>query len=114
MGNKIIYLASPYTHPERMVREIRFHKVTEYTAKLVAEGNIVFSPISYGHLLSEFHNMPTDFEFWENFCLTFLSKCDEMYILKLEGWEESEGIDQEEQFCNFNNKPVKYIDYEKK
>jgi hypothetical protein len=112
MENKIIYLASPYTHPERMVKELRFHKVTEYTAKQVAEGNIVFSPITYGHLLSEFHDMPTDFKFFENFCLTFLSKCDEMHILKIEGWEESEGIDQEEQFCYMNNIPVKYIDYE--
>ena len=56
--------------------------------------------------------MPTNFEFWSDFCLTFLSKCSEMHVLKMDGWEISNGIDQEEQFCSVNNIPIKYIDYE--
>jgi len=109
---KIIYLASPYSHPEKHVRELRYLQVTEYTAKQVAVGNIVFSPITYGHVLSEHVDMPTDFEFWSDFCLTFLSKCSEMHVLKIDGWEVSNGIDQEEQYCYVNNIPIKYIDYE--
>jgi hypothetical protein len=108
---KIIYLASPYSHEEKHTRELRFLQVTDYAAKQVALGNIVFSPISYGHLLSEHQDMPTNFEFWENFCLKFLSKCDEMHILKLDGWEISYGVNMEEQYCNLNNILVKYIDH---
>ena len=109
--NKIIYLASPYSHEDKYIRELRYLQVTEYTAKQVALGNIVFSPISYGHILSEFEDLPTDFKFWENFCFSFLSKCDEMHVLKLDGWELSNGIDMEEQYCYVNNIPTKYIDY---
>lgn len=112
--SKIIYLACPYSHEEKHIRELRFLQVTDYTAKQVALGNIVFSPISYGHLLSEFKDMPLNFEFWENFCLTFLSKCDEMHILKLEGWSESIGINGEGSYCRDNNIKIKYIDYERK
>lgn len=46
--NKIIYLASPYSHEDKHVRELRFIQVTDYAAKQVALGNIVFSPITYG------------------------------------------------------------------
>jgi hypothetical protein len=110
--NKIIYLASPYSHEDKHIRELRYLQVTEYTAKQVALGNIVFSPISYGHILSEFKDLPTDFKFWENFCFTFLSKCDEMHVLKMDGWDISNGIDMEEQYCTINNILIKYIDYE--
>lgn len=110
--SKIIYIASPYSHAEKHVREQRYLQVTDYAAKQVAAGNIVFSPITFGHVLSEHVDMPTNFEFWSDFCLTFLSKCSEMHVLKMDGWEISNGIDQEEQFCSVNNIPIKYIDYE--
>ncbi len=109
---KIIYLASPYSHPEKHVRELRYHQVTEYAAKQIALGNIVFSPITYGHILSEYEDMPTNWKFWSDFCFSFLSKCSEMHVLKIDGWNLSEGIDQEEQYCYVNNIPIKYIDYE--
>lgn len=110
--NKIIYLASPYSHEEKHIRELRFLQVTDYTAKQIALGNIVFSPITYGHVLSEFNDLPTNFMFWEIFCLTFLSKCDEMHVLKLNDWSLSKGIFNEEEYCKKNNINIKYIDYE--
>jgi hypothetical protein len=108
---KIIYIASPYSHSDKHIRELRYLQVTEYCAKQVATGNIVFSPITYGHILSEHVDMPTTFDFWSNFCLTFLNKCDEMHVIKLEGWENSIGISEEESYCRDNNIPIKYIDY---
>jgi len=110
---KIIYLASPYSHPDKDVRELRFIQITEYAAEQVSKGNIVFSPITYGHVLSEYKDMPTDFSFWSEFCLTFLNKCEEMHVLKLEGWDKSIGISYEESYCRDNNIPIKYIEYGK-
>lgn len=110
--SKIIYLASPYTHEDKNVRELRFLQVADYTAKQMILGNIVFSPITYGHVLSEHQDMPTDFEFWENFCFTFLSKCSEMHVLKLDGWSLSKGVFAEEQYCRYNDIDIKYIDFE--
>lgn len=110
--SKIIYLASPYSHEDKHVRELRYLQITEYAAKQVAAGNIVFSPITYGHVLSEHVDMPTTFDFWANFCLTFLDKCEEMHVLKLDGWDLSKGIAEEESYCRDNNIPIKYIDYD--
>ena len=53
---------------------------------MVSEGNVVISPIIYGHNLLKFHNMPSNWEFWKNFCCTFLDKSDEMIVYMLDGF----------------------------
>ena len=45
----IIYLAAPYSHPDPGVRERRFRAINRAAAALIAEGRIVFSPISMSH-----------------------------------------------------------------
>jgi hypothetical protein len=109
--SEIIYIASPYSHEDKYVRELRYLQITDYCAKQVKEGNVVFSPITYGHILSEHVDMPTDFKFWKDFCITFLHKCSEMHIIKLDGWEESTGIQEEIKYCKFLDIPIKFIDY---
>ena len=112
--SKIIYLAAPYSHEDKHIRELRYLQITEVTARLIKEGNIVFSPITYGHILSEMEDLPTTFEFWEKFCLAFLEKCDEMYVLTLDGYSTSKGVSMELKYCDENKIPVKYIDYVQK
>lgn len=90
--SKIIYFASPYSHKDPKVVEDRVQKTSDMVAKLVSEGNVVISPIVYGHNLLQFHNMPSDWEFWKNFCQTFLHKSDEMIVYMLPGWDQSTGV----------------------
>lgn len=109
--NKLIYIASPYSHPVEDVRIENYELVSNLASKLCAEGHVVFSPITYGHTLVGFRpSMPTDWEFWKNFCLTFLSKCDEMIVYKMAGWEESKGMKEEITYCKENKIPITYID----
>lgn len=110
--SKIIYIASPYSHPIDDIRTENYNIVAAYTANLVESGVVAFSPIAYGHTLSGFKDMPTDFYFWENFCLTFLFKCEEMHVLKMPGWDLSKGVKQEMDFCLRNNIPIKFVEYE--
>lgn len=90
--SRIIYFASPYTHKDTKVVQERVQKTSEMVAKLVSEGNVVISPIVYGHNLLQFHDMPGDWDFWKNFCQTFLRKSDEMIVYMIDGWEQSTGI----------------------
>jgi hypothetical protein len=41
----VIYLVSPYSHPDPLVREERFQAACEATADLIRSGAIVYSPI---------------------------------------------------------------------
>ena len=108
---KIIYLASPYSHPDDDKRQENFEKISNIAADLCAEGKIAFSPITYGHTLVNFRgSMPTDWPFWKNFCLSFLEVSDELHVCKMEGWNHSRGVAEEIEFAIKNGIEIKYID----
>lgn len=111
--SELIYLASPYSHPEDAVREQNFVKVSQAAAKLTAEGKVVISPITYGHTLVGFHQMPVDWAFWENFCISILSRCDKLIVYKMEGWDQSRGLDAEVKYAIAKGIPVEYLEREK-
>lgn len=108
----MIYLASPYSHPDKDIREQNYIKVTKKAAELVSKGLVVVSPITYGHTLLDYKEMPTDWEFWNNFCLSILRHCDELWVYKMDGWNRSRGVAEEIEFAVKNNLHIKYIEYE--
>ena len=106
---KIIYFASPYSHVDASVVEERVQKTSELVAKLTSDGNVVISPIVYGHNLLKFHDMPSDWEFWKNFCQTFLRKSDEVIVYMLDGWDKSTGVLSEIELAKQLNINIRYI-----
>lgn len=107
--NKIIYVASPYSSSDDAVRKLNYIKVSFYTANLIAKGLVALSPIAYGHPLLDFAEMPSDWKFWQHFCITFLEKCDIMHVLMLPGWDKSRGVLEEIEYCEKHGIPVQYI-----
>lgn len=110
---KLVYLASPYSNPDNEIREDNYIVVSNIAANMIANGDVVFSPISYGHNLLEFKDMPTDWEFWFNFCVTFLLKCDKLVVCKMRNWENSVGVKEEIEIAINNGIPVEYIETDK-
>jgi hypothetical protein len=55
--------------------------------------------------LSSGIDLPTDYKFWENQCLTLLGKSDELYVLTLPGWCESTGVQSEIYFAQLKGLP---------
>ena len=105
----MIFVSSPYSHKDKQVQEQRYKAICEYIAKQVALGITCFSPIVYGHTLLQYHEMPSDWTFWKNFCETFLSKASELWVIQSEGWDTSEGVAAEIAFAKLYNIPIKYI-----
>lgn len=90
--NKRIYLASPYTSDSEALRQMRYDEACKACAKLIAGGNIVFSPIAHSHPLVRY-GLRGDFEYWREWCLSFIKDwATDFYILALPGWEHSRGI----------------------
>lgn len=106
MENKLIYIASPYTNASPTIVHENFVEVSKFAAKLCSKGYIAFSPITYGHTLLEYNDMPSDWSFWKNFCLSFLQRSDELWVLMLPGWEISRGVQEEINYAKENNIPV--------
>lgn len=95
----LIYLASPYSHDDPAVREERYQRAFDYVATRMAMGEIIFSPIVYGH---QFLGAPTHFEYWADFNDMILLGAGEMRILRLDGWQDSRGIRHEMNLANDN------------
>lgn len=86
----LIYLASPYSHPNPAVRELRYEVARLATANLLREGLAVFSPIVYGKSMEKM--LGTDYLSWKRINDAMLEASTGMIVLKLDGWEESKGI----------------------
>jgi hypothetical protein len=103
----MIYLASPYTHPEASDRQSRFDAACKATTELARCGLVVFSPIVHGHSLVRI-GLPIEWEYWERFDHEYLRRCDWMVVLMLDGWQESRGVQAE---INLTSKLDLRIDY---
>jgi nucleoside 2-deoxyribosyltransferase len=104
----MIYLASPYSHPDSAVREQRFRMACLATSRLIAAGHVVFSPIVHGHPLVHY-GLSTAWSFWERCDREHLKRCDEVVVLMLDGWRESVGVAAEIRIAEELGKPVRYL-----
>ena len=105
----MIYIASPYSHPDPAVRETRFQAACRAAAELMRRGKIVFSPISHSHGITQY-GLPKDWQFWEACDRAHLERCDEVVVLMLDGWRESVGVKAEIGIARELGKPVSFIE----
>ncbi|MEA1909555.1 MAG: DUF1937 family protein [Patescibacteria group bacterium] len=108
---KKIYLASPYSHPDPAVREARNLSVCKKAGELMNHGYIVYSPIAHTHPIAVVCNLPTDWEFWKQYDISFIEWADEVWIYTMPGWEKSRGIIAEIRSARNLNKPVEYLQW---
>ncbi len=109
----IVYLACPYTHPDEAVRRYRFDMATLAASRLVAEGHIVFSPITMTHpidLLLAGQQGTLGSHYWVQFDKAFMECCSELRVLNLDGWEKSSGVGREMDFFRTKDRPISYIE----
>lgn len=105
----MIYLASPYSHPNQSFQLERFEAAQKFTAKAITRGHIIFSPIVHCHYLALLFEMPSDFQFWNRYNFGMLAAAKELWVLKLEGWEESLGVNGEIEFATRKRLAVTYV-----
>lgn len=109
MKKELIYLGCPYSHPDPAVKQARFETVTRVASRLVAAGYHVYSPITHSHPMAEMGELPGGWDFWEKYDRIFLEMSKSMFVLKLEGWEESTGLQAEIKIARELGIPVEYI-----
>lgn len=105
----LAYLASPYSHADPEVMEARFDAVCREAARLMFGGAHVYSPIAHTHPIAMRGNLPTDWTYWEGYDHVMISASDELWVLMLDGWQESKGVTAEIKIAADLGKPVLYI-----
>jgi len=112
---KLVYLASVYSWPyddtvTPKIKEKRFRLAAKVSGKLMSKdlGVFIFSPIAHSHPQQKYAKLPFDFN-WYTRDLALLAKCDELWILEMEGWDKSEGIQKEITAAKELDKPIKMV-----
>lgn len=109
LEDRIIYLASPYSHSDKDVVEKRFAQVREITANLTKFGYIIFSPILHSHPLAVQHGLKGDWDFWKRIDEAFIKASGLLLVAKIDGWEQSKGVTAEIKIAEKHGIPVEYL-----
>lgn len=105
----MIYLASPYSHPDAAVRLARFHAAVDATAVLLRRGEFVYSPIGATHPVFERHpDVGGDWEAWKRYDEHMIGLSERLVILTIDGWRESKGVAAEVSFAKSRGIPVRW------
>ena len=110
-----IYLASPYIafradgSLDAVLMCERHMAVTICFTHLVLAGLIVYCPITMTHPIDVKHNLGG--KFWYEFDKPFIQYASQLFILKLPGWEESEGLQEELKTALARKIPITYLEF---
>ena len=112
--SKEIGLSKPdYSEQKEKVEQQRYEWITEATARLFEAGITVFSPITQTHPCAKYYGLSDKgLDFWLEHDLRLILRCDMLIVLKLKGWDQSEGVAKEIQFCKERGIPVVYAKFE--
>jgi len=107
---RLIYLANPYHSTEEIMEE-RHRRLMEVLASCAntTENLVFYSPIAHWHETAKHHKLPTSFSWWRERDFFMLRKCSALWVLPIEGWEDSYGVSQEIEFATDTNIPIFYI-----
>ena len=105
----MIYLASPYTHPDPRVMESRDEQTCIAVGSLIKQGLHAYSPIAHSRSVALLSDLPHDFGFWNAYDTDMISRCDEVWVLMLDGWEDSEGVKAEIKIALDLNKKIRTL-----
>lgn len=104
----MIYLASPYSHNDPVIVALRMQQFAVADAALCMKGFVTVSPLSK-HWLSDYATIPITWEFWKTYSTILMENCTGVFVLMLDGWEESTGVQEEITLAKSMNKPITYL-----
>jgi hypothetical protein len=113
----LIYLASPYSAPKgagdfdaARIREERYNAAVDAVAVLMQAGVHVYSPIAACHPIALKHALSTDAAYWRAFNHAMIDSCGEVWVLELEGYGSSVGVNGEVEYAIAQGKRVRCVD----
>lgn len=108
-GPPLYYLATPYSkYPQGITHA--YLDACCLAARLLQAGMVSYAPIAHMHPIAiHGHIDPLDHSVWLPFDEVMMSRCDELLVARMEGWDESQGIAHEIAFFRRAGKPVRFL-----
>jgi hypothetical protein len=105
----VIYLASPYSHSNKQIEQLRYEAVSKVCARLARSGAHVYSPIAHWHPIAISYRMPTNHLYYKDMNKEMITLSSGVWILMLPEWNESKGVQEEIKFAQSIGRKVTYI-----
>ncbi len=105
-----IYLASPYTHEDVLVREIRFLEAVRATAYILNKLHVnAFGTIVHSHPIATRYSMPVEWEFWADYDQAMISHSAEIWVVAIPGFTNSMGVQTELKIARKLGKQARWL-----
>jgi hypothetical protein len=105
----LAYVATPYSHPDVVIRNRRYEEACKAAKALAMQGKYaIYSPIAHWHPIAVACGMPTDAMFWKEQNFGIMTAAHAIIVVKFDGWISSMGVDMEITFAKQNNKVLIY------
>jgi len=107
---KLIYLATPFTKYQAGLQKA-FEDAAKLCGRLIRNGIRVYSPIAHGYPVAMYGELnPLDTSLFLPLNEDMAKPSQALAIGELEGWQDSEGIDDEIEIFEREQKPIYLID----
>lgn len=103
------YLACPYSHRSPTVMASRFNIANKVAGELIKMGYIIFSPISHTHPIALACDLPLGFVYWNKFDTAYISVSSVLFVILIDGWRRSIGVQNEMKIAQQLGVTIKYI-----
>lgn len=94
-----VYLASPYTAKNTITQLLRYEMAKEACVQMMVFSIPVYSPIVHCHPIAADYGLGKEAAHWWKMNQEFIRSAGELWVLMLDGWEESSGIRQEVEYA---------------
>lgn len=108
-ADKFFYVASPYRKYAAGM-ELAAKHAAQLCAQLVDRGVEVYSPIVLSHEYARYTSIPPDDERWLIIGRPILAAARGIIVLKMPGWDLSEGIAGEMRWFKDRGRPIYKLD----
>ena len=109
---ELVYLASPYSSPHPVERDYRYLMACKAAAYLIKQGYEVFSPIAHSHGIAMVGDGLQHSELWYEADRRIFDICDLLVVAKIDGWDNSKGVQMEIGWARNKGIPIEYLEQE--
>lgn len=88
----------------------RYRRAIEHANYYTMQGKHIYSPVIHNHMIRTYSSMGTEWSYWKDLCFNMLDRCDEFWVLQLEGWDASVEVKAETDFAIQKQIPILYIE----
>ena len=108
MKRPFIYIALPYTHPDKAVRDERMKGFANVAAEIENAGryHVLSGVLATAIVERSSIPLPDDYAFWGSYSESLLRVCEGVVLIPFIGWEKSIGVTAELALAKTLNIPI--------